>query len=82
MKARTINRFMARRLPYQFAAAVSVALAITFAAGVSSVAAYPGPGTEAAPGNGSEPVQVTPFEYFPARYQNQATEAEPLPPQF
>jgi hypothetical protein len=70
-----------RIVPYQFAAAVAMALAFTFAAGAATVLAYPGP--EAEPARPGLPnVVVSPFEYFPAKYENQATEIEPMPPTF
>ena len=70
-----------RILPYQVAACVSAALAITFAAGAATVSDYPAPGTEAAQPE-LPPIHVSPFEYYPAKYRNQATEVEPQPPTF
>ena len=70
-----------RIVPYQVAAAITVALAFTFAAGATTVLAYPGPDAE--PARLELPdIHVSPFEYFPAKYQNQATEIEPQPPTF
>ena len=70
-----------RIVPYQVAAAITVALALTFAAGATTVLAYSGPDAE--PARFELPnIHVSPFEYFPARYQNQATEIEPQPPTF
>jgi hypothetical protein len=75
------KRLKHRIVPYQFAAAATMALAFTFAAGAATVLAYPGP--EAQPARLELPdIHVSPFEYFPAKYQNQATEIEPLPPTF
>jgi hypothetical protein len=75
------KRLQHRIVPYQFAAAVTVALALSFAAGAATLSTYPGP--EAEPARPQLPdVHVSPFEYFPAKYQNQATEIEPLPPTF
>ena len=81
MAARALKRYRFRRMPYQAAAAAAVALAITFAAGAASVSAFPGPGTEPAQGD-LPPIEVSPFQYFPGKYQNQATEIEPMPPTF
>jgi len=75
------KRLKHRIVPYQFAAAATVALAFTFAAGAATVSAYPDAGAEAAQ-PGLPDVKVSPFEYFPAKYRNQATEIEPLPPTF
>jgi hypothetical protein len=78
---RKSKRLKHRIVPYQFAAAVTMALAFTFAMGAATVSAYPGPDAE--PARAELPdVRVSPFEYFPAKYQNQATEVEPLPPTF
>ena len=75
------KRFNRRVVPYQFAAALTVALAFTFAAGAATVSAYPDTGAEPAR-PGLPDIKVSQFEYFPAKYQNQATEVEPLPPTF
>ena len=75
------RRLKHRIVPYQFAAAATVALAFTFAAGAATVSSHTGPGTEAAQPERPD-VKVSKFEYFPAKYQNQATEIEPLPPTF
>jgi len=75
------KRFKHRVVPYQFAAALTAALAFTFAAGAATVSAYPDTGAEAARPELPD-VKVSPFEYFPAKYRNQATEVEPLPPTF
>ena len=42
------KRFKHRVVPYQFAAALTAALAFTFAAGAATVSAYPDTGAEAA----------------------------------
>jgi hypothetical protein len=80
MNIRTFRR-TARKLPYQLATALSIALAISFAAGAASVAAYP-TAEEAAYRDALPPISMSPFEYYPGKYQNQATEVEPLPPTF
>lgn len=82
MNAGKFKRYILRRLPYQVVAAVSAALAITFAAAAASVAAYPSLGEEAAYADTAGAIKLTPFEYFPGKYKNQATDIEPLPPQF
>jgi hypothetical protein len=82
MKARTPLRYTIRRLPYQATAAVTIALAISFAAGAASVSAYPGPEAQSTQSDIRPEIHVSPFEYFPARYENQATEIEPQPPTF
>lgn len=72
---------MQSRLPYQVLGAVTAALALSFAAG-ASVNAAQSPEAGKAEALVADLVGTTPFEYFPSRYQNQATEIEPLPPQF
>jgi hypothetical protein len=80
-KVQMLRRAGRRALPYQIAACFSAALAITFAAGAATMAGYPSPETEAAQPE-LPPIHVSPFEYFPSKYQNQATEVEPQPPTF
>jgi hypothetical protein len=80
-KVRIVRRVRTRMLPYQIVACVSAALAITFAAAAASVSAYPTAGSEAAHPE-LPPIHVSPFEYFPSKYQNQATEVEPQRPTF
>jgi hypothetical protein len=82
MKARMSARSIIRRLPYRVTTAVTVALAISFAAGAASVSAYPSEDAQAAQPDVRPPIHVSPFVYFPASYENQATEIEPLPPTF
>jgi hypothetical protein len=82
MKARTPLRYTIRRLPYQVTAAVTIALAISFAAGAASVSPYAGPETQPAQSDVRPAIYVSPFEYFPGRYENRGTEVEPLPPTF
>ena len=67
--------------PYQIMAAITAALALSFAAGT----VYPT--TAAAERTSAEAlvadlINTPPVQYFPSQYQNQATEIEPLPPQF
>ena len=71
---------MESKHPYQVVGAIVVAMSLCFAAGAVG-----------ASGNTVERVKAENLvaeilsvsaEYFPSRYQNQATEAEPLPPQF
>jgi hypothetical protein len=79
--ARATRRKLRKILPYQVAALVSAAVAITFAVAASAIAGPPDSTTEAG-GQALPPISVSAFEYFPAAYQNQATEAEPQPPTF
>ena len=62
----------------QLIAAIAAALALSFAAG----SAYPISADQAPAEALAADIMNVPFEYFPARYRNQATEIEPLPPQF
>lgn len=82
MKTRTPLRYTIRRLPYQVTAAASIAVAISFAAGAASVSAYPGAEAQPAQPDIRPAIYVSPFEYFPGRYENQAAEVEPQPPTF
>ena len=63
----------------QLIAAITVALALSFAAGSAYSTATADAHAEALI---ADYISVAPFEYFPGRYVNQATEIEPLPPQF
>jgi hypothetical protein len=65
-------------------AAVTVALALSFAAGVVSASLNPTAAAERAAAENlmADFVKSAPFEYFPSGYQNQGKEIEPLPPQF
>ena len=82
MNARMPRRYSMRRLPYQVTTAITIAVAISFAAGAASVSAYPTPEAEPAQSDVRPPIHVSPFEYFPGNYENQATDIEPLPPTF
>ena len=75
---------MQSRTPYYLSGAVTAALALSFAAGVTSASRYL---PDTAEGGNVEAVvadlmRVSPSEYFPSRYLNQAAEIEPLPAQF
>lgn len=64
----------------QLVAAITVALAFSFAAGSAySTATSDRAHTDALV---ADYISAAPFEYFPGRYRNQATEVEPLPPRF
>jgi hypothetical protein len=82
MKSRTPVRYTIRRLPYQVTVALTMALAISFAAGAATVSNYPDPQAQPAQPDIRPPIYVSPFEYFPGRYENRATEVEPQPPTF
>jgi hypothetical protein len=80
-KVRIVRRVRRKVLPYQIAACLATALAITFAAGAATMSDYATPDTDTAQSE-LPPIHVSPFEYFPAKYRNQATEVEPQPPTF
>jgi len=75
---------MQSKQPYHVMAAVTVALALSFAAGALSASVYPTPAAEEANAGpriimfGTTP----PFQYFPHQYQNQAMELEEASPTF
>ena len=70
-------------LPQHVAAAVTIGLALSFAAVVESAAVHASPTAEAGQAEMSLQDRVgTSFNYFPRDYKNQATEIEPLPAQF
>ena len=75
---------MENKIPQHLAAAVILALALSFAAGVTSAGANPSAQAEAAQADSlvADLIASTPFDYFPGHYQNPAKEIEPLPPQF
>ena len=75
---------MQARQPYHIMAAITVAMALSFAAGAISASVYPTATAEEAnaPGITVGFTNTVPFQYFPDQYQNQATEIEELPPQF
>jgi len=70
--------------PYHLMAAITAALALSFAAGVESASLSPSAAVERASAETlmTDIVKTAPFEYFPGNYQNQGKEIEPLPPQF
>ena len=68
--------------PYHLMAAITVAVALSFAAGVVSASLNPSAAEATAENLLADIVKTAPFEYFPSGYQNQGKEIEPLPPQF
>ena len=68
--------------PPAIVAAIVAAMALSFAAGAASVSPKPRAQPDAPRASGAVAIDVGPFEYFPGKYTNQATEVEPLPPQF
>jgi hypothetical protein len=74
---------MESKQPYHIMAAVTVALALSFAAGALSASVYPAPAEAATIGSISVGfINTTPVQYFPHQYQNQATEIEEASPTF
>lgn len=71
-------------LPKRLIFPAVLAIGLSFAAGVMSAAVLPARSIEAAHAErlAADLMRAEPFDYFPGRYRNEATEIEPLPPQF
>jgi len=67
--------------PYQIIGAIVVAMSFSFAAGAVGAS---GRTAESVKSENlvADILSVSPTEYFPGRYKNQASEIDPLPPQF
>ena len=72
---------MESRHPYQVIGAVVVAMSFSFAAGAVGASGRTADNVKAEKLL-ADILSTSPTEYFPGRYQNQASEVEPLPPQF